>query len=215
MSGGGDFWSRRKAKVREAEEADQKIREEERRAAEVAAREEKTDEEILEELDLPDPDRLKAGDDFARFMSAAVPERIRRKALRRLWLSNPVLANLDGLVDYADDYAGASGVTGNLQTVYQVGKGILAPVRPLADADDAQPGETTDTAGNPAGKDHIMNTNSDDAPASGDFPLTEDPGWVQSGAVEDGLTQPEKNESNSSDDEENPRQRGRMRFSYL
>ena len=85
----------------------------------------KSDEEILQELGLPDPDKLTDGDDFKRFMTSAVPTRLRNRALRRLWLTNPVLANLDELVDYGEDYTDAATVVENLQTAYQVGKGWL------------------------------------------------------------------------------------------
>ncbi|MEM7239441.1 MAG: DUF3306 domain-containing protein, partial [Pseudomonadota bacterium] len=81
--------------------------------------------EILEELDLPDPDTLSAGDDFSGFMAKAVPERLRNRALRKLWLTNPVLANLDELVDYGDDFTDAATVIENLQTVYRVGHGMI------------------------------------------------------------------------------------------
>ena len=50
-----------------------------------------TDEELLARLGLPDPETLVKGDDFSRFMSTAVPEHLRRRALRRLWRSNPTL----------------------------------------------------------------------------------------------------------------------------
>ncbi|MGX0975757.1 NACalpha-BTF3-like transcription factor [Roseovarius sp. MBR-51] len=132
MSRGLDFWSRRKAQV-EAEAR------EEARAADVeylAAREvelaEKTDEELCEELGLPDPDTLKLGDDFRAFMGKAVPERLRRRALRRLWVSNPVLANIDGLVDYAEDYTDSAMVVPDMKTAYQVGKGMLAHIEEMA-----------------------------------------------------------------------------------
>ncbi|WP_297781501.1 DUF3306 domain-containing protein [uncultured Roseovarius sp.] len=132
MSRGLDFWSRRKAQV-EAEAR------EEVRAADVqdlAAREvelaEKTDEELCEELGLPDPDTLQLGDDFRAFMGKAVPERLRRRALRRLWVSNPVLANIDGLVDYAEDYTDSAMVVPDMKTAYQVGKGMLAHVEEMA-----------------------------------------------------------------------------------
>jgi hypothetical protein len=68
-----------------------------------------------------------------------VPERIRRRALRRLWLSNPVLANLDTLVEYGEDYTDAATVVENLSTAYQVGKGmtrhVLEMERQNAEAD--------------------------------------------------------------------------------
>lgn len=85
--------------------------------------EEMTDEEILAELDLPDPDTMKADDDFSAFMNARVPEQLRRRALRVLWRSNPVLANLDGMVDYGEDFTDSATVIENMQTVYEVGKG--------------------------------------------------------------------------------------------
>lgn len=132
MNGALDFWSRRKARVEAearaealaAEAAEQSLRE-----SELA---EKSESEILADLNLPDPDSLGLGDDFTAFMSRAVPERIRRRALRRLWLSNPVLANLDGLLDYNDDYTDKACVVDNMKTTYQVGKGMLAHVEEMA-----------------------------------------------------------------------------------
>ena len=63
-----DFWSRRKSAVKEEIE-------EERRQAEIKRASEiqgeldiKTDEEVLKELGLPDPDTLEPGDDFKVFM---------------------------------------------------------------------------------------------------------------------------------------------------
>ncbi|WP_101068625.1 DUF3306 domain-containing protein [Roseovarius salinarum] len=143
MTRGGDFWSRRKARVREEEHEEARALEARAQAAREAELEEKPDEVILEELDLPDPDTLAPGDDFKAFMARAVPERIRRRALRRLWLSNPALANLDGLVDYGEDYTDAATVIENLQTVYQVGKGMFVPAEETAQGADS-PDDTTD-----------------------------------------------------------------------
>ncbi len=133
-----DFWSRRKAGVEAEQEAEAlAVAETEvaRHEAELAAR---SDEEILEELNLPDPDTLNEGDDFKAFMSKAVPSRLRTRALRRLWRVNPVLANIDGLVDYGEDFTDASNVIENLQTTYQVGKGMLAHVEELARQQEAR-----------------------------------------------------------------------------
>ncbi len=102
-----------------------KVRAETELAEERARLEEKSDAEILQELGLKDPDEMQAGDDFAAFLKAAVPDRLRRRALRRLWLSNPVLANLDSLVDYGEDYTDAATVVENLQTAIQLGRGAL------------------------------------------------------------------------------------------
>ncbi|WP_171174427.1 DUF3306 domain-containing protein [Ruegeria sp. HKCCD8929] len=138
-----DFWSRRKAGVQAEAEAEQAAVEAQVIAQEQAALEEKGDAEILAELNLPDPDSLQPGDDVTGFMARAVPDRLRRRALRRLWRLNPVLANVDGLVDYGEDYTDAACVLENLQTAYQVGKGMLAHVEALA-AEAEEPDDETD-----------------------------------------------------------------------
>lgn len=135
-----DFWSRRKAAVQAEAEAEVATVEARALAEQQAALEEKSDAEILAEFNLPDPDQLQAGDDVSGFMAKAVPDRLRRRALRRLWRLNPVLANVDGLVDYGEDYTDAACVIENLQTAYQVGKGMLAHVEALAA--DAEQQET-------------------------------------------------------------------------
>jgi hypothetical protein len=123
-----DFWSRRKAGV----EAEAQVAVQAQQAEEAAVLEadqaEKTDIELLEELGLPDPDNMMMGDDFSAFMSKAVPDRLRRRALRRLWLANPALANLDGLLDYGEDFTDSATVIENMQTAYQVGKGMTEHV---------------------------------------------------------------------------------------
>ena len=120
-----DFWSRRKQAVEAEKRAGERAREEEKAAERREALAEKPDEEVLAELDLPDPDTLGEGDDFAAFMKQAVPDRLRRRALRRLWLSNPLLANLDELLEYGEDFTDAATVVADLQSVYQVGKGMV------------------------------------------------------------------------------------------
>jgi hypothetical protein len=75
---------------------------------------------------------LVMGDDFSVFMSKTVPDRIRRRALRILWRSNPVLANVDMLVDYGEDFTDAAMAVENIQTAYQVGKGMLKHVQEMA-----------------------------------------------------------------------------------
>lgn len=138
----GDFWSRRRAAVEAetaAEEAARLAAEAEAaRAAVEREQSEKTDAELLAELELSDPDTMGAGDDFAAFMRPAVPDHLRRRALRRLWRTNPVLANLDGLVDHGEDFSDAATVLPDMKTAYQVGRGMLRHVMALADADAPQ-----------------------------------------------------------------------------
>ncbi len=128
MNSQDNFWSRRKQAVEaevEAEIAEEVAVEE---AEQLEALEEQSDEEILDELGLQDPETLEAGDDFSAFMAKAVPTRIRNKALRKLWLSDPKLANLDMLVDYGEDFTDSAMAVENIQTAYQVGKGMLKHV---------------------------------------------------------------------------------------
>jgi uncharacterized protein DUF3306 len=54
--------------------------------------------------DLPDVDTLGKDSDYTGFMRDGVPEELKKLALRALWRSDPVLANLDGLNDYDEDY---------------------------------------------------------------------------------------------------------------
>lgn len=141
-----DFWSQRREAVRVEAEAEESAQLASAQAKERAGHEEFTDDEILEKLDLPDPDEMVSGDDFKRFMESAVPERLRRRALRKLWLSNPLLANVDGLVDYGEDFTDSALVVENLQTAYQVGKGMLKHVMEMERQSEAEDDEATEVA---------------------------------------------------------------------
>ena len=132
MNGELDFWARRRAGVAAEAKAEQDVLEAQALAEEHAALEEMSEAEMLAELDLPDPDTMTQGDDFSVFMAKAVPDQIRRRALRTLWRSNPVLANVDMLVDYGEDFTDAAMAVENIQTAYQVGKGMLKHVEEMA-----------------------------------------------------------------------------------
>ena len=72
-----------------------------------------------------DLENLNYDSDYTKFMGDNVPEVLRRRALRQLWRSNPILANVDGLNDYDDDFTDAAMVVANLQTAHRVGKGFM------------------------------------------------------------------------------------------
>ncbi|MEL7097357.1 MAG: DUF3306 domain-containing protein [Pseudomonadota bacterium] len=122
------FWDRRRAAVA-AEEATLEAEVQEAKLAE------RTDEEILAELELPEPEALESPDAVRDFLKAELPQRLKTRALRRLWRLNPVLANLDGLVDYGEDFTDSATVIENMQTVYQVGKGMLTALTEEPEAD--------------------------------------------------------------------------------
>lgn len=156
MSGSLGFWARRKALVRQEEEAETRDREAADDAARQAALADRSDEEVLADLGLPDPDTMQPGDDFSAFLAREVPQRLQRRALRRLWVSNPVLACVDGLNDYDGDFtAGATG-NGVIKTAYQVGRGIVreavaAQDIPARDRPTAAPDPQLAEAAPPAG----------------------------------------------------------------
>lgn len=141
-----DFWSRRKSAVEAERRAEEEAAEAAVRAEREAALADRTDEEILEELGLPDPDSLSEGDDFRRFLAETVPARLKTRALRRLWQVNPVLANLDGLLEYGEDYTDAATVVENLQSAYQVGKGMLSHVEEAARREAGEAGPAPEEA---------------------------------------------------------------------
>ena len=124
-------WSARKrGKAEEPEEAEAPVAD-----VEGAPEPELSEEDYLAEHDLTDPDEMAQDDDFAAFMKTGVPAALKRRALRRLWTLNPVLANVDGLVEYGEDYTDAATVVANLQTGYQVGKGFVKEVLEPDEAD--------------------------------------------------------------------------------
>lgn len=81
-------------------------------------------EAMLTEADLPSIEGLTAQSDYTVFLKNNVPEALRKAALRKLWVSDPVLANLDGLNDYDDDYTIVTAMTMD-DTSYKIGRGFL------------------------------------------------------------------------------------------
>jgi Protein of unknown function (DUF3306) len=77
---------------------------------------------------LPPIDELTAESDYSIFLGKNVPQALTNAALRKLWLSDPVLANLDRLNDYDEDYSIVESVVSAVRTSYQVGKGYVDEV---------------------------------------------------------------------------------------
>ena len=148
MSKALSSWSRRRAAVAAEAAAEQLADEDAVIAKQHEALAEKTDVEILEELGLPDPDTMLQGDDFKAFLCKTVPAHLRKRALRTLWRSNPVLACVDGLNDYDDDYLTGSYGQGPISTTYQVGKGMLSHLLEMERQKEAHlsPNDESETA---------------------------------------------------------------------
>lgn len=140
---------------------------------------------LVTEADL---ENLTYESDYTKFMAKEVPDALRRRALRQLWRSDPVLANLDGLCDYDDDFTDAALAVKVLQTTHKIGQGYLsdeevaanrargktAPEAERSDADDFAEDdsedieETDDDAIDPPTADAEVTT------AGGDTPTAEE-----------------------------------------
>ncbi|MEP1216390.1 MAG: DUF3306 domain-containing protein [Marinobacter sp.] len=97
--------------------------------------------EVLEKYNLPDPDAIELGTDVTGFMRKEIPELLRRRALRSLWKSNPVLAVLDGLNDYDEDFTDAAVSSSAVKTLYKVGQGFDRTPAVAEKADDQAGGQ--------------------------------------------------------------------------
>jgi hypothetical protein len=74
---------------------------------------------------LPPIEELTAESDYTAFLAKDVPEALTRAALRKLWTSDPVFANLDGLNHYDEDYNLIDKAITLAQTGYHPERGYL------------------------------------------------------------------------------------------
>lgn len=113
------------------------------------------------DADLPDIESLDASSDYTGFMSSKVSDTVRNMALRKLWRSDSVFANLDGLIDYGEDFTDAATVVEGMKSVYTVGRGMVdyeAEEAAKRAAEDAEVGDevvaaTDDQGTEPEGDD--------------------------------------------------------------
>ena len=96
---------------------------------------------------LPPVENLTADSDFTPFFQTGVPSALKKAALRKLWSSDPVLANVDGLNDYDEDFA-KMGLGKVVQTVYQVGKGMIGAKKEPGSPDIPDPDTDAEQANN-------------------------------------------------------------------
>ena len=100
------------------------------------------DTDLAQPADLPDVAELGPEADYRPFLKRSVAPALRRLALRRLWQSDPVLANLDGLNDYDEDFAslhrtGAEAIADAVRAGRRYARDPIA----ARDAPDAPPAE--------------------------------------------------------------------------
>jgi hypothetical protein len=123
------------------------------------------DPELAEQISAIDIDALTYDDDFTVFMNSKVPEFIRRKALSKLWLSSPVLANLDGLNEYDENFRNTGSVLEAVQTALSEAKeGAASPG--IAD-EPVQPEKTSEEQVTKLDEDDIPEDDEDAASVNG------------------------------------------------
>ncbi len=104
-----------------------------------------TPEEVEVVAALPPIETLTDESDFAPFMSGKVPEFIRRKALRVLWKTHPIITHLDGMNDYDDDFNVVHTlIDAATQSSYKVGRGQESALEPEESAETDIPEQTAE-----------------------------------------------------------------------
>jgi hypothetical protein len=116
---------------------------------------------------LPSIESLGPNSDYSMFMRKGVPEDLRMKALRRMWLTDPVLAGPEVLDMYAWDYTGVDGhkplVRPAMEAVAAVAKGVQDAIKKAeAEGPDASAPEPV---ADPAAPQQAQSQDDPDAPA--------------------------------------------------
>jgi len=171
---------------------------------ELAVNESLPEHELLEKYGLPDPENIQLGTDITGFMRKEIPEFLRRKALRGLWKSNPVLAVLDGLNDYDEDYTLASTAGQTVTSLYKVGEGLVDKARKAADVVEDQSIEQVRLSTDESDSTITQEPEPDDTLEPEDMATPTEPPEQQLAQQE--TSQPEE--------QPEPRFRPRMRFDY-
>ncbi|GAA0847759.1 hypothetical protein GCM10009113_24690 [Marinobacter szutsaonensis] len=200
-------WARKKAEAdKQAEQSPPPVTEPEPtpEEQELVINEALPEHELLEKYGLPNPETIEPGTDITGFMRKEIPEFLRRKALRGLWKSNPVLAVLDGLNDYDEDYTLASTAGQTVTSLYKVGEGLVDKAKKAADVVEDQSSEQVRISS-----------------AESDSTIAEDPEPDDTLELDDEATPTElpeqqfaEKETSQSEEAPEPRFRPRMRFDY-
>lgn len=161
-------WSQRKQAARQQGDADREYAPRDDVTAQpvdgepegASGQEKPTREEIAEAnqaaAEAIDLETLGFDSDFSLFLKDGVSTQLKNAALRKLWRSNPVLACVDGLNDYDEDYRTVETFADGIRSSWQVGKGyswmpeVEEKLEAVAEAVDLQP--ASDHIAEPAGE---------------------------------------------------------------
>lgn len=134
-------WSKRKMAVAQEQAAEDADAEEQAKLDDQLQAELQANREAAEAVDL---ETLNADSDFSVFMKNGVPKMLKRQAMASLWRTNPIFANVDGLVDYDDDFASPDLVMKTFKSAYQAGKGYLDLLKEDEEPNDQEAVEATE-----------------------------------------------------------------------
>lgn len=127
-------------------------------------------------LRLPPIEELTAESDYTPFLAKGVPEELTRAALRKLWHSDPIFGQMDGLDTYIQDFNVTDEIITAAQTDYVIGRGYSAMVpseeAPQTTAKESAPqaGRDSGAAMEPADEGRDSNHRGRDAVACGEKP---------------------------------------------
>ena len=100
-----------------------------------------TEEEQAYVETLPPVEELNKDSDFTGFMDKRVPEFLRRRALRKLWLSDPAFSFLDGMNEYDEDYSMMVELAAGATTYRPDQGGYAWKEKPKPEAEEGEAGE--------------------------------------------------------------------------
>lgn len=126
--------------------------------------------EQAEAAGLPAIEELDADSDYSAFLARGVPEALKRAALRKLWRSNPVFANLDGLNDYDLDYNVVDRVLNLAEAGAKVVKSLTSEETPASRTADVQGPSSNEDGATADGAETEATETSDAVPGDGDEP---------------------------------------------
>lgn len=110
-----------------------------------------------------DLDSIDYESDLSVFFKEGVPAVLKQAALRKMWRSDPVFANLDGLNDYDQDFNVIDKVLTEFKSAWQVGRGYASQADEELAPEDA---ESAETAANDAEAPEEASVETAEAPTS-------------------------------------------------
>jgi len=125
-------WSARKTAVAQSETAEAEARIEAKRLEEAQPEIEAQEAENRKIAEAIDIDVADYETDFTPFLKDGVPAALRRRAMRAMWRTNPILANVDGLNDYDEDFRIVEGAFETVKSTWEVGRGYAGKAKEVS-----------------------------------------------------------------------------------